>query len=154
MLLLTSVFAVAAGLDVVQFTPDDFNLYSTVQNWEEARMITLNVSKGSTVYITNYVSDVKLNDWNPNPIPNLGDLTYKEGYNMSNDKFGYMIAERDANGKVTTDGEIHWGTKETAPITYLDLNAHNLYTQEQIDEKGWGTQTTTGYNLSTFDKYT
>ncbi len=156
MLLVVCSMAFAEGIEVVQYTPSDFNLYSTVQNWEEARMITLNVSAGSTVYLSNYVNKVSQNQWNPNPIPNLGDANmvteYGEafyGYNMSDKKFGYMIAEKTADGKVTTDGVIHWGTQETAPVTYTGLNA----TQEMLDS-GYGTQTTTGYKLGTFDKDT
>ena len=147
LLLLTSVFAVAAGLDVVQFTRSDFNIYTpsgewregTGQFWEDAQIITLNVSAGSTVYLTSKVSnwDVSIYDDSDN-IPDLGDKSNKYGYNMSYGSFGYMEAQRDAYGKITTDGIIHLGTTDTAQITYYQPD-------------GTYTQTTTGYKLGTFD---
>lgn len=143
LLLLTSVFAVAAGVDPVQFTRNDFNVYKpsgewregTGQFWEPAQIITLNVSAGSTVYLSNYISN-----WY-GTVENLGDDSYAAGYNMSGDKFGYMIAGRDADGKVITDGVFHQGTNDTTQLTYYNADRT-------------ASQTTTGYKLGTFDNDT
>ena len=148
--LLLLVSAVVFALDVVQFTRSDFNVYypsgewreGTSQFWDDAQIITLNVSAGSTVYLTSKVSnwDVSIYDDSDN-IPNLGDSSNRYGYNMSYNYFGYMEAVRDANGKITTDGYVHLGTTETEQITYYQPD-------------GPYTQTTTGYKLGTFNKDT
>ena len=151
--LLLLVSAMVFAVDVVQFTRSDFNIYTpsgdwregTGQFWADAQIITLNVSAGSTVYLTSKVSN-----WDTSPytdtdsIPNLGDADIKGvfyGFKMTEDNFGYMEAQRDAYGKITTDGKFHPGTTETTQVTYYQPN-------------GSYTQTTTGYKLGTFDKDT
>ena len=155
MLLVVCGMVFASESNFVQFTLDDFNTYDSAggptQEWTSAQMVTLSVSAGSTVYLTNYVSQFKVSLYDPGKIPNLGDDTYAAGYDMSVGAYGYMIAQKTADGKVTTDGIVHPGTGETKDITYYDPNS--TYTQEQID-KGLGTQTTTGYKLGTFDEDT
>ena len=143
MLLLACGMAFASESNFVQFTRDDFNLYfpngdwreGTSQFWEPAQIITLNVSAGSSVYISNYVKNFNL-DGNTF-IENLGD-SYTEGFDMTAGAYGYMIAQKTANGKVTTDGVFHPGIGDTKDITYYDpANSSN-------------TQTTKGYLLDTF----
>lgn len=155
MLLIVCGMVFASESNFVQFTLDDFNTYDStggpIQDWVPAQMITLNIAAGSTVYLTNYVSQFKVSLYDPGAIPNLGDSNYAAGYDMSAGAYGYMVAKRGEDGKVTTDGTIHWGTGEKKDITYYDPNS--TYSEEQIAQ-GLGTQTTTGYKLGTFDEDT
>lgn len=155
MLLIVCGMVFAAESNYVQFTLDDFNTYDSAggptQDWVPAQMVTLSVSAGSTVYLTNYVSQFKVSLYDPGKIPDLGDDTYAAGYDMSAGAYGYMIAERTADGKVTTDGVFHPGTGETKDITYYDPNS--TYSPE-LTAQGLGTQTTTGYKLGTFNEDT
>ena len=155
MLLIVCGMIFASESNFVQFTLDDFNTYDStggpIQDWVPAQMITLNIAAGSTVYLTNYVSQFKVSLYDPGVIPNLGDSNYEAGYDMSAGAYGYMVAKRGEDGKVTTDGTIHWGTGEKKDITYYDPNS--TYTEEQIAQ-GLGTQTTTGYKLGTFEEDT
>ena len=142
LLLLTSVFAVAAETEFVQFTDADYNTYTTPgQNWLDARMITLKVSKGSTVYLTS-----KTRSWDET-IPDLADTTYTDkygrvlentiGYDMSKDKYGYVYAKIDEAGNASPDGDIHLADGKTKTLTLTD---------------GTNSRTATGYLLDTFDK--
>ena len=98
-------------------------------------MVTLSVQGGSSVYLSNYI-----NTWY-GEVSNLGDSNYAAGYDMSTGAYGYMIAQKTADGKVTTDGIVHPGTGETKDVTYKNPN-------------GTETKTTTGYFLGTFDEDT
>ena len=70
LLLLTSVFAVAAETEFVQFTRDAFNTYGTYQDWNpetgttkgwtDSHMITLSVKGGSTVYMSYLITNFHL----------------------------------------------------------------------------------------------
>lgn len=150
------------GVDFVQYTGKDFNTYSTSQrittlwsgatqdnNWSESDMITLNVKAGSTVYLTNYVSNFNL--VGDSPIKDLGDSSYAEGYNMTANHYGYVIADKGENGNLIDNGngsysikpgsEIHWGTGEQIEVTYYNAD-HTA------------SQTTAGYKLGTFNEDT
>ena len=167
LLLLTSVFAVAAETEFVQYTASDFNKYHTSQQWVKPYfgeghhnntvgqyIISLNVKEGSTVYLANYVSNYNLAG--DSPIANIADY-----YDMTNIRpdnqpdnhyhYGYVIADKgengnfkiDENGSYSVDHQesaIHWGTGEQIQVTYHDPNNSS------------NTQTTTGYKLGTFDK--
>ena len=163
LLLLTSVFAVAAETEFYQFTEDAFHTYDLYQDWNDAtgqqigwrdsHMITLSVPGGSTVYMSYLITNFQQSMYSHDPYPNLGDANNFDdpnnpfyGYNMTKDNYGYMIVERDANGNLKA-GEFQSGTGKTKDITYYDTS--KTYTQEQID-KGVGTQTTKGYELGYF----
>ena len=139
LLLLTSVFTVAVGMDAVQYSyaNGDFGSYSTSQIGLASKMITVKVKGGTTAYITNYVDD-----WYGGAIEDLGDPDYALGYDMSAGKYGYVFAEIDGNGNATPTGGIHWadGTKTT--ITYQ--NPQGWYGQVE-------TQDVTGYKLDSFE---
>ena len=132
------------GVDFVQFTKADFNSYNTVQGregfWEPARMITLNVQKGSTVYIANYVDS-----WYTDIKYDLGDPDFvdannlKIGYDMSAGKYGYRYAEVDSNGNARPVGDIYYGDGSTQEIAF-------------VSPDGTRVRTTAGYLLGTFDK--
>ena len=131
LLLLMSAMVFAA--DYVQFTESDFNLYNTYQDWDYAQMITLNVSKGSSVYLSIYTRS-----WYEN-LPDLGDQTYAAGYDMSANSYGYVYAERDEQGNVRPVGPVHYANGDTKDVTVKNPT-------------GPQTQTLTGYYLDTFDK--
>ena len=133
--LLAGVLAHAEGAAFYPYSIGGFNAYdgsgSPVQNWIPAQMITLNVQAGSAVYLTNYVSA-----WYGD-MPSLGDSGYAAGYDMSANKYGYVYAQKDADGKAVPVGEVHWSDGATKDITYQNPN-------------GPQTRTTTGYLLDTF----
>ena len=139
MLLVVCGMIFASESNFVQFTLDDFNTYDSAggptQEWTSAQMVTLSVQGGSSVYLSNYI-----NTWY-GEVSNLGDSNYAAGYDMSTGAYGYMIAQKTADGKVTTDGIVHPGTGETKDVTYKNPN-------------GTETKTTTGYFLGTFDEDT
>ena len=128
--LLMGVMVIAADSSYVQYTYTDYN---TDQEWKPAQMITLNVTAGSTVYLSNYVSN-----WY-GEMSNLGDVDYAAGYDMSRGKYGYVYAEVDANGYARPVGDIHYADGTTKDVTYQNPT-------------GPQTRTTTGYLLDTFDK--
>ena len=150
------------GVDFVQYTGADYNTYRSLNDWNpwpvsnphakgwtDSHIISLNVQKGSTVYLTNYVRNFDHGEGSE--IPNLGDSTYTEGYNMTANHYGYVIADKGENGNVLIDqygnysvkpgSEIHWGTGETIEVTYYNAD-------------GTASQTTTGYKLGTFTEDT
>lgn len=139
LLLLTSVVALAADTDFVLFSKDDFTSYNTYQDWPTAKMITLNVKGGSTVYIANYVdsfyTDIKYD---------LGDADYIDpyghnvGYDMSANKYGYRYASVDGDGNTIPIGDIFYGDGSTKEISFTSPD-------------GTKVRTTTGYLLGTFD---
>ena len=139
MLLVVCGMVFASESNFVQFTLDDFNTYDSaggpIQEWIPAQMITLSVQAGSSVYLSNYI-----NTWY-GTVENLSSDTYAAGYDMSAGAYGYMIAQKTADGKVTTDGIVHPGTGETKDVTYQNPN-------------GTETKTTTGYFLGTFENDT
>ncbi|MBR5077890.1 MAG: hypothetical protein IKX30_04025 [Victivallales bacterium] len=139
MLLVVCGMVFASESNFVQFTLDDFNTYDSaggpIQEWIPAQMITLSVQAGSSVYLSNYI-----NTWY-GTVENLGSDTYAAGYDMSAGAYGYMIAQKTADGKVTTDGIVHPGTGETKDVTYKNPT-------------GTETKTTTGYLLDTFENDT
>ena len=127
-----AVFCTACmALELRQFTLSDFNRYDTWQNWESARMITLNVEADTSVYITNYVSS-----WYG--IPDLNDADYDAGYDMSPERYGYIYAVRTADG-VAAVGDFIPSNGETVSVTYRNPD-------------GPQTLTTEGYLLDTFSR--
>ncbi|MBR5024699.1 MAG: hypothetical protein IKX48_06505 [Victivallales bacterium] len=139
MLLVVCGMVFAAESNYVQFTLDDFNTYDSaggpIQEWTSAQMITLSVQAGSSVYLSNYI-----NTWY-GTVEALGTSSYAAGYDMSAGSYGYMIAEKTADGKVTTDGVVHLANGATKDVTYKNPN-------------GTETKTTTGYLLDTFENDT
>lgn len=140
LLLLTSVFVVAAETEFVQFTRDDFHVVRRPsQNWFSAEMISLKVKGGSTVYITNYIS-------NFDKVYDLDDVNYvdvagmKPGFDMSADKYGYMVATTDGNGNVTSVSDVYYGQGHTKDFTFTGPDGRSV--------------TTAGYLLGTFDEDT
>ena len=139
--LLLGVISFGAGVNAEfkQFLVGDTSLYDKAgapltaawQFWEPAKMITLNVKGGTTVFLTNYVSN-----WYGD-MPNLGDDDYAAGYDMSAGQYGYVYAQKDADGKVTPVGDIHYANGETIEVTYKNPT-------------GPETRTTTGYLLDNF----
>ena len=137
MVLLTGIMSFATTESAFYpYASSAFNIYDSagapIQDWIPAQMITLNVSAGSTVYLTNYVSS-----WFGD-MPNLGDADYAAGYDMSANKYGYVFAQKDTEGNVSTLGDIHWADGSTKEITYQNPD-------------GPQTRTTTGYLLDTFE---
>jgi hypothetical protein len=151
------------GVDFVQYTGNDYNTYRSLNDWNpwpvsnphpkgwtESHIISLNVQKGSTVYLTSYVSNFNL--VGDSPIADLGDSTNPLGYDMNANRYGYVIADKSENGNVLIDqygnysvkpgSEIHWGTGETIEVTYYDPNGTGAH------------QTTLGYKLGTFEENT
>lgn len=133
LLLLTSVFAVAAGTDYVQFTDADYNTYNTYQDWDPAQMITLNVKAGSSVYLSMYTRS-----WYES-LPDLGDPTYNAGYDMSAGKYGYVLAERVGDSVRPVADSFQPGNGATKDVTVKNPT-------------GSQTQTLTGYYLGTFNE--
>lgn len=133
LLLLMSVALIAADSSYVQFTGEDFNTFTTYQDWIPAQMITLNVKAGTSVYLSMYTRS-----WYED-MPNLGDSDYAAGYNMSAGNYGYIYAERDSEGNVRPVGSIHYGNGATKDLTIQNPT-------------GPQTQTLTGYYLDTFDQ--
>lgn len=135
LLLLAGIMAFAQDIEYYQFGWDAFQSYDTSairaeQNWGPAQLITLKVSAGSTVYISNKVSSWYWGE----------DLaTTQAGYNMTENNYGYMFAEVDDEGKVTTDHKFHSGTGETKQLTFSGVVDGITYTT-----------TATGYELGTF----
>ena len=155
MLLVVCGMVFAAESNYVQFTREDFRTYSTYQDWvpetgtskgwTDSYMITLSVPGNSTVYLSNVIDQFKLNEWNLNPIPDLGDANIEPtfyGFNMTEGNYGYMIAEKTADGKITTNGVFHSGTGQTKDLTFYDTAT------------GTYTQTTKGYELGYFENDT
>ncbi len=124
----------ASESNFVQFTWDDFKTYDSIgypaeQNWGPAQVITLKVTAGSTVYLTDKVSSFW---WGAD----IGADTTDAGYNMTYGNYGYMLAQMDADGKITTDHEFHSGTGNKKQLTFSD---------------GTNSTTKTGYELGTFN---
>ena len=119
------------ALELRQFALSDFNRYDTWQNWESARMITLNVKAGTSVYITNYVSS-----WYG--IPDLDAADYEAGYDMSPGQYGYIPAVRTASG-VAAAGDFIPSSGETVSVTYRNPDGPQSLATE-------------GYLLGMFDK--
>ena len=148
LLLLTSVFAVAAGTDYVQFTSDDFNVVRRPsQNWFSAEMISLDVKAGSTVYIMNYISNFDkvydLDDKNYSIYNPTTGKNEKPGFDMSTNKYGYMVATTDADGNVISVGDVIDGKGHTRDFTF-----------NSTDPNDSRTVTTAGYELGTFTEDT
>lgn len=135
LVLLAGIMAFAQDMEYYQFGWDAFQSYDTSairaeQNWGPAQLITLKVSAGSTVYISNKISSWYWGE----------DLaTTQAGYNMTENNYGYMFAEVDDEGKVTTDHEFHSGTGKTKQLTFSGVVNGTTYTT-----------TATGYELGTF----
>ncbi len=131
-------FATEAATDSTfyPYTGSAYGIYSGVvekngQFWYPSNMITLSVSANSAVYLTNYTSS-----WY-GEAPNLGDSDYAAGYDMSANKYGYVYAKIDEDGKASPVGDVHWADGETIEVTYKNPT-------------GPQTRTTTGYLLGTF----
>ena len=137
--LLAGIMSFATESAFYPYTSSDYNVYDgngspltqTWQFWQPANMITLNISGGSAVYLTNYISNWYGENYD------LGDPTYAAGYDMSANKYGYVYAQKDAEGKASPVGEVHWSDGTTKDITYQNPNGPETYT-------------TTGYLLDTF----
>ena len=130
---LVTTLLIAADIPFIQFTENDYNVYGTSQDWTPAQMISLSVKKGSTVYLSNYTRS-----WYEN-LPNLGDVDYAAGYDMTANHYGYVYAEVDADGNAVPVGPVHYADGTTKEVTVKNPN-------------GPQTQTLTGYKLGTFDK--
>ena len=156
LLLLTSVFAVAAETNSVQIaTENDYNIYykanGSNQFWLASKMISLKVNGGSSVYVLNYTS-------NFDDIYNLDDDTYsvynpatgkneKPGFDMSVGKFGYLTAATDENGNVIVD--------ENGKIAVSDFQAGKGDVEYfSFTGSDGRTVTTKGWLLNTFDNDT
>lgn len=123
----------ALAVDFVQFTEESYNLYNTTQDWTSAQMITLSVKKGQDIYLTNYIRS-----WYE-VLPDLGAKDYLAGYDMSANKYGYVYAEKLADGSVRPIGDIYYGDGLTKEVTIKNPT-------------GPQEQTLTGYHLGMFDK--
>ena len=133
--LLAGIMSFATESAFYPYTTSDYNIYHTPygsQFWDPAQMITLNVSAGSAVYLTNYVSN-----WY-GTVEDLGESSYAAGYNMNDHKYGYVLAQKDDEGKVSPVGGVHWSDGKTKDITYQNPT-------------GPETKTTTGYLLDKFE---
>ena len=135
---LFTLITTIAFAEFVQFTGADYNYFTTAQTyteqgWIPANMIALSVKANTSVYISNYVSS-----WY-GEMPNLGDTDYLAGYDMSANSYGYVYAEKDANGLYKPVGDIHYANGTTKEVTYKNPN-------------GPQQRTTTGYYLDTFTK--
>ena len=149
MLLVVCGMAFAAETNYIQFaTENDYNINykanGSNQFWLASQMISLKVKGGSTVYLTNYVS-------NFDSLYDIGDDTYsvynpntgkyeRPGFDMSIGNFGYLTATgTDENGNITVSAfQQGKGGKQTLSFTGPDGR----------------TVTTPGYLLDTFDNDT
>ncbi len=141
LLLLTSVFAVATEENYVQYaTQSDFHIVSRPeQPWFSQEMISLKVKAGTDVYITNYVS-------NYYDVYDIGDSDFvdgagkKIGYDMSVGNFGYMTANLDDFGNISSVSKFIEGKGTVKDFSYTASNGKTV--------------TTPGYLLDTFNEDT
>ncbi len=140
--LLLLVSAVVFAADVVQYaTKSDFHIVSREeQPWFSQEMISLKVKGGSAIYITNYIS-------NYYEVFDIGDTDYidpgsgkKIGYDLSVGKFGYMTANLDELGNVTSVSQFYQGKGTVKDFSYTASNGKTV--------------TTPGYLLDEFDEDT
>lgn len=103
------------------------------QNWFGAQLISLNVTAGNSLWLTNYVKS-----WYE-PIADLGNVYQMSGEN----KYGY-IYKNDIAGlnveKASYADLIHWSDGETTEVTYY------------ADSNPALKQSTTGYLVDYFDE--
>ncbi len=139
MILFAAVAFAGVKSPYTQFVRDDFTVERRAdQNWLAANMVSMTVHAGTSVWLTNYISN-----W-------YGEvLDLDEKFDMSPGKYGYILAS-DFNGNTSlerseyaeNDVTIHYANGKSEDVTYF------------YDANPATTKTTKGFFLDNFDEDT